>query len=245
MNKVGERVLNRRIAGRQADNDVSDKKCKLCTSWYFYSFFPVPPSIHANYEKLVCSHQKRMAASSAVLREETLRFSLLGDPVNVSFVVRDTFVTELSFQHHGTHDTFIIAEWAQRGQNRLLDLFHSTVHDDGTPVHRDASLFGALDAEGHPEALLSVDQRCNVIRQAVTDVFTCLDQIMTAQPRSVLGYAVWYRENHARDDTYQEYISRTTCRCIVRSEFLSPGVVWDLTEFVMPAQAAVTTSPQG
>ena len=64
------------------------------------------------------------------------------------------------------------------------------------------------------------------------DIMRHLDQIFTAHKRSVLDYAVWYREKKHKDaDTYAHFIQLVTCHCIVHADFLAPGITYDVVPF--------------
>lgn len=70
-----------------------------------------------------------------------------------------------------------------------------------------------------------------LLMQAVVDIMCHLDQIFRANKRSVLDYAVWYREKHKDADTYAQLIQLVTCHCIVHADFLAPGVTYDIVPF--------------
>ena len=59
----------------------------------------------------------------------------------------------------------------------------------------------------------------------------CLDKIGTHHQRSVLDYAVWYRDKHLGRATYSEFITLVTCECVVGAEFVVPNQRWELVQF--------------
>ena len=68
--------------------------------------------------------------------------------------------------------------------------------------------------------------------QAVCDIMAHMDRIWRKYKRSVLDYAVFFRERHQAADTYEEYMSLVTCHCIVHADFLSPDVAWEVVPFL-------------
>ena len=68
--------------------------------------------------------------------------------------------------------------------------------------------------------------------QVVLDMMRHLNQIFTANKRSLLDYAVWYREKHKELDTYAQFVQLTTCHCIVHADFLAPGLSYPIVPFV-------------
>jgi hypothetical protein len=56
---------------------------------------------------------------------------------------------------------------------------------------------------------------------------------MKKHGRSLLDYAVWYRDkrsNYSQSD-YAEYITRQACNCIVQGELSASEVTFDLVHF--------------
>lgn len=164
-----------------------------------------------------------------VLFQEQLQVCLLDNQLTVEMKVMTTFLTHLSFVFLRNPYTFTIQKWRARGFATLFEKFHQ--------YQRDVGEFGRFDVDGGMVVVL--DQKKNVIRQAVKDVFQCLNQILLTHQRAVLDYAVWYRErNHG--DSYSAFITHLTCHCIVHTDFLVPSVQWTLVEF-QPAAAAQLT----
>ena len=172
-------------------------------------------------------------------------------PVSIS-IAATTHTTYAGFNLFGTTYTFTITKWSGRGFTPFLQKFH-----DHTP--RDEAQFGKLvtNAEGQPFPNLDMEQKWNclvqvrsylftvgllcscdrligtVAMQPVMDIMKHLDQIFQQNKRVVLDYAVWYRESkHKETDTYAQFIQLVTCHCIVHSDFLAPGVTYDVVPFV-------------
>ena len=59
-----------------------------------------------------------------------------------------------------------------------------------------------------------------------------VDRIWRKNKRSILDYAVYYREKYPQTETYAQYMSLVTCHCIVQADFLSPDVFWEVVPFV-------------
>ena len=56
----------------------------------------------------------------------------------------------------------------------------------------------------------------------IKDGFLHLNSVLVQQPRSILDYAVWYREKYGTDiTTYSKYIQLVTADCIVHSGLLA------------------------
>eukprot|EP00798_Chlamydomonas_sp_ICE-L_P006050 gene6050-biopygen1164 len=69
--------------------------------------------------------------------------------------------------------------------------------------------YGSLtvDDSGVPTFNMTTAQKVNAVIQGAKDVMACVDEIGTRHQRSVLDYAVWYREKHTCWDTYENYIT--------------------------------------
>ena len=81
-------------------------------------------------------------------------------------------------------------------------------------------------------ARVQVEQKVNAVLQAVKDIFACLDKICVKYQRSVLDYALWYREKHRPATcSYSHFITLVTCHCLARVDFLAPNIAWDLVQF--------------
>jgi hypothetical protein len=135
--------------------------------------------------------------------------------------------TSISFIYMRTPYQFDITKWSGQGVRKLTELFFAhTARDPGT--------FGTAitydDQERATSLPLTPTQRRNVIFQASIDILTCLSKIVHVHQRQVLDYAVWYREQKAKGDSYRSYITLITCHCIVHSEFMSGSVQYELVE---------------
>ena len=76
------------------------------------------------------------------------------------------------------------------------------------------------------------DQQVSIVRKAVRDCFTYLDQLLHTQDRAIVDYAMWYRERYGKElNTYSDYIQVVTCNCIVHSEFIAPNIAWMVVPF--------------
>lgn len=78
---------------------------------------------------------------------------------------------------------------------------------------------------------MTVSQKLNCVEHGCRDFVTCLGQIGTVHQRSMLEYAVWYRELHVNPATYEQFITLMTCHCIVLNDFMAPNVLWTVVEF--------------
>jgi hypothetical protein len=75
------------------------------------------------------------------------------------------------------------------------------------------------------------NQKIRMVRQACEDLMQCLDLLVQKYARSILDYAVWYREKHTESDTYCEYITLVCAHSIAHTKFLAPNVRWELVRF--------------
>ena len=73
--------------------------------------------------------------------------------------------------------------------------------------------------------------QANIALQAAKDVMSTLGKILKVHGRAVLGYAIWYRQNHEGSLTHSAYITRDTCHQIAHINFMAPNVQWTLVRF--------------
>lgn len=152
--------------------------------------------------------------------------SLLGCATDVDVRIANTYRTSADFNVLGATYTFTFDKWRSRQMTPFLQRFHAH-------VPRDVATFGRIteNDEGVPAVCMDLTHKIAAVTQAVKDVMTCLDQIGREHKRSMLEYAVWYREKHGEENTYSEFVIRLTCHCIVHSDFLAPNVTWQLVQF--------------
>lgn len=113
----------------------------------------------------------------------------------------------------------------QRRHNFLVR-FHNHYQD------LDADKFGAFDHLGET-VIAAASQQRNCILRCVWDVISCIGQLMAGQGRSVLDYAVWYREQpQPVDISYSVMVTRLACHCIVHSNLLAGSAQYQRQEFV-------------
>lgn len=162
----------------------------------------------------------------AVLRLEECECQMLGVGIHVCISVRQNYATSIDFTLFGKPYTLNVTAWQSRGLAKFLGLFHS--HSQ-----RDVSTYGEIlvSPDGVTDFRMNVMQKGNAVIQASKDIMTCLSKITHQYRRSVLDYAVWYRERHAEEDTYSEYIARRTSHCIVHADFMAPDVAWNVVLF--------------
>lgn len=161
---------------------------------------------------------------------------LQGSRVRCGYTVHQDFAVALEFQLRGRPYSFRLTKWKQRGQGGFLPLFFDY-------RVRDAATFGTMryDADTLPVYERTEAQHVAVVVQAAKDVMRCLDQIVGTLERSVLDYAVFYRERHTETNTYSQYITLVCCHCITHANFLAPQVNWPLVQFA-PGYDAATCS---
>lgn len=168
-----------------------------------------------------------------------LDVNLLGAPTHVQITVTQSYAATINFTLFGKPYTFTITKWQARGQANFIRLFYS--------LPRDANVFGApmFNDEGMLVQAPSVRQKTQAIIQACQDVLACVNAIFHRHGRSLLDYAVWYRERHPEEDTYSQYITKITAHCIVHADLLAPNVAWELVLFTPPAAPAAAAGGAG
>ena len=164
----------------------------------------------------------------ASLSNTTFNSRIMGTSVNVSLTIRNTYDATMEFTLFGVAYTFAVTRWSRKGLASFLLLFFAY-------NSREAAEFGSctVDDNGFPTFNMTTAHKVNAVIQGAKDVMACVDDIATRHQRSVLDYAVWYREKHACWDTYEKYITMLACNCIVHAYFLAPGVTWELVTFGM------------
>ena len=170
-----------------------------------------------------CLNQDVMALSEVVFSKH-VAVTLAGAPCGVDINIQRSYAATIEFIYCGKPYTFNATKWRSSGMSRFISLFYAPV------LARDATVFGTatFDAEGQIISQPSQAQKFEAIAQACVDVLATLDLILVKYGRSVLDYAVWFRETRPSEATYREYIAVIACHSIVHSNFLAPGVTWDV-----------------
>ncbi len=138
---------------------------------------------------------------------QIIRCSLLGQDIDIEVIIESNLRVIASFSFLGRLYTFVISEWMGHKFTR----FASTIDEMGSST-------------------MTTEER---IICSVKDVIEHLDQILKTHQRSVLGYAVWYRDNRKAKDTYAQYIQSITCQCIIDNRFTNGQVEWNEVEFTL------------
>ena len=144
---------------------------------------------------------------------------LTGYDTPVSIVIdRQTYEADINFLYATAQYTFRVTKWSRNGMRAFLILFHE--HED-----RDPAMFGTIDG------VLTSSQKMSCILRASIDVMACLNKITTQIQKSVLDYAVHYRERKGSYETYSKYITTVTCHNIVHAHFMGANITWPVIEF--------------
>jgi hypothetical protein len=184
----------------------------------------------------------------AAARQVDFQGNVMGNNIPIAFSIQNTYNAAIDFTLFAIPYTFTIDRWAKRGLAEYLRHFH-----DHAP--KDAAIYGyrVVDVDGAetiyeddssitdngdgtftvgPTAkAISQAQKLNCIEQGCRDIIVCLGQIGAAHQRSMLEYAVWYRENHPTPASYRAFITLITCHNIVQNNFMTPNVNWTVVEF--------------
>ena len=153
--------------------------------------------------------------------------SLLGSDIEFRYTVHQDWSASIGFTLFGKLYSFSCTRWkGVAAQTKFLGLFFRA-------RERDSEVHGAVNV-GENDLLnfnINDEQRVAIIVQACRDVITTLHMILQNFERSVLDYAVWYREKHPETNTYGELITLVCCHCIVHTDFMSPNLMYDLIQF--------------
>lgn len=158
---------------------------------------------------------------SSLLKRQSFTCTLVGNSTPVSVDIMTSFAATVNFSFLGHPYMFSVTKWSRRGQAQFYSIFHE--------VQRDEDLFGTLEADGTVKK--TTEQKLNCIVQAIKDVMFCLNIITETHQRSVLDYAVYFREKVPDDDTYGHYITLITCHCIVHQHFIYPSAQFTVVKF--------------
>ena len=158
----------------------------------------------------------------------TLTVLLGGNNVIVDYAVFQNNAAEAHFNYLGSDYSFSLTRWKQKAFSQFRSKFHA--------VYDDHERFGSSCVDSDTGDVISSDntseQNKQVVVKSIEDIFLYLDKLLHQHPRSILDYAVWYREKHCdKLDTYEKYIQLVTCHSIVHSDFLTGNIRWDVINF--------------
>lgn len=185
---------------------------------------------------------------ATVARNVNCNVLLRGNLIPVDVNIANTYKASIDFSLFGTAYTFTIERWAKRGLNGYLIFFHSFAARDTTQFGfktEDAS--GVVNFyEDDTDLVMNADgtftagpgakpmtmfQKLNCIEQGCRDILTCLEQIGSTHQRSMMEYAVWFRETYQTPADYSDFITLMTCHSILQNDFMAPSIVWTLVKF--------------
>ncbi|KAI3647666.1 hypothetical protein MP228_007887 [Amoeboaphelidium protococcarum] len=159
-----------------------------------------------------------MANLEQTLFTETLTINLLGENVAVEMLVNGYWEVILDFSWRRDPFTSIIKSWSRRLLNGFLALFHG--HSQ-----RDANSFGTMTDEDVVH--MSLQQKKNAITHAVRDLFVILGELIIANGRSLIDYAIWFRDRRGGDkSSYPLQLEQIACNCVIHGEILAPNIGW-------------------
>ena len=160
------------------------------------------------------------------IHNQTVHPALFGARIAVELTIYSSYITTIDLTLHGQPYTFSATRWCGQGFLGFQKRFHAH-------CPRDEHIFGPflLDAEGAPRSTKTLAHKLAIVVQACEDVLSCVHKICVVQGRGILDYAVWYRERHPQEGTYSEFITRLACHFIVHTNFLAPGVAYELVQF--------------
>lgn len=158
----------------------------------------------------------------------TLSVLLGGVNLPVYYKIFQNNAVVAHFNYLGSDYNFSITRWKQKAFSTFKAKFHEKYSDSV----KYGSSFVDPDTGDIISSQNSSKQNTEIVIKSVQDIFLYLDTILQQQPRSILDYAVWYREKHYdKLDTYEKYIQLVTCHCIVHSDFLAGNIHWKIIPF--------------
>ena len=190
------------------------------------------------------------STSSNLIIERNINFqgNVIGNYIPIVLSIENTYKATIGFCLFSVCYTFTIERWARRGLAEFLNHFHAFVprhiptfglrvedkngfsnfFEDTTDITSNPDGTYLIGANARAMTLI---QKLNCIEQACKDILTCLEQIGSVHQRSILEYAVYYRENYSNPGSYSEYITLLTCQSIGNNNFMAPNIPWKLVEF--------------
>jgi hypothetical protein len=159
----------------------------------------------------------------------TFQTELGGVNVVVDYNVYQDNAALAHFVYLGSDYNFSMTRWKLKAFSAFRSKFHE--------VYTDSTKYGTTDVDPNTGDVVSstsnATQNKLIVYRAIKDVFLHLDCLLQRQPRSILDYAVWYRERNSSNlDTYAKYIQLVTCHCIVHSDFLAGNIRWEVLDFI-------------
>lgn len=162
-------------------------------------------------------------------KDEMDRFELsrniLGSTAKASVSVKQNWYVEIDYHWLDTTYSFIITRWMSNSQAESLRLFFK----DTT---RDIDKYGSVDMETG-NLKVTAQQKRNIIQKCCEDLLKTLELIITHHRKSLLDYAVWYRDKRPTGksrNTYGEFITVMACDCIIHGDILGYND-WKVIEF--------------
>lgn len=167
-----------------------------------------------------------VAELDADIKQGCFHSTILDTTVVVNYTIQATFQASLNFTLHGTAHSFFVTRWSRKGFNKFATTFFEY-------KPRDVGTFGAMEQDelGAPKWDLTTNNKVAIIEQGLKDIMRCLNLIVTKYKRSVIDYAVWFRERNDNYEKYDLYITQLACHLIVHTDFLAPDVVYDIVLF--------------
>jgi hypothetical protein len=162
----------------------------------------------------------RLMAIGDELHNETIQVAVFGQTLNIEVHLSCSYITVVSFTFGRVPYTHRFSAWSGQGQARFHELFHETQRS------RDRAQFGFPSGLG-----FSLDEKKNMVVQAVKDVFVCLDKIIAHYQASIVNYALHYVEHEKRDNTYSDYITLQACQMIIETKLWMPEKPTNIIRF--------------
>ena len=161
-------------------------------------------------------------------QDETHRFEItkdiLGTRAVIGFSIKQNFYVEADFDWVGSTCSFIITRWMNNNGNESFRLFLKHYTDT-------KEQFGFIDEEDAIKC--STQQKRNIIEKSCNDVICALKLIIEEHKKSLLDYAVWYRDKRPggkKRSNYSEFITTIACDCIIHGGILAFDK-WSLVEY--------------
>ena len=145
----------------------------------------------------------------------------------------------------GTDYIFPITHWRTTAINTLVKRFHLLPRDPsqyGQVIENDEGNI-TQNVDSHQKVREAYSMNTSFLKLLKRTVYIvgkhciassqgCDDHFgLKMHRRSVLEYAIWYRQNHEENQTCSECITRVTCHQIAHTNFMAPNVRWTVVRF--------------
>jgi hypothetical protein len=138
-------------------------------------------------------------------------------PIEVEVDLRQNYAADLGFIFNRQWCNFSLTKWTGRGFVSFMEKFHAYKKP------QDSIDYGEFNKDGYHGTR---QQKANMVKHAIDDVLKMVENIMRKHARSLIDYAIWYRDKAPRDNTYEDLIGVQACHLIVHCNLLAPNTTF-------------------